>query len=332
MTRQEKPEILEQGDPAEDAKAFRRTLGQFATGVTAITTATPDGPVGVTANSFSSLSLDPPLVLWSIARTSRSFGAFSEAAHFAISILGENQIDVSQKLSSSSDDKFNGLEWSPGKGGSPVIAGALATVECATETVHDGGDHIILVGRVLRHQRFAGKPLLYAQGQYGVVDEHPAFRTSANAAAPVGDTGPALAEQPLTTLLYLAHHYSSAAFDQHRREENISLAQSRILSELRRRPHLSRTALIGRVYLTEEKVNEALERLAQRAHIETDAQGLVSLTESGHAVAASIRRRVTAYEAEQFAGIPEDKLAITRDVLIRFINGLAHPNETDHAA
>ncbi|WP_028035081.1 flavin reductase [Chelativorans sp. J32] len=325
------PELLEQGNPAEDPKKFRRTLGQFATGVTAITTATPEGPVGVTANSFSSLSLDPPLVLWSIARTSRSFEAFRNSSHFAVSILAENQIDVSQKLSSSSEDKFSDLEWNAGIGGSPIIAGALATIECVTETIHDGGDHIILVGRVLHHRRFAGKPLLYAQGQYGVVDEHPAFRAADSIVTPT-EHGQSLEEQPLTTLLYLAHHYSSAAFDRHRREENISLAQSRILSELKRHPRLSKQALTDRVYLTEEKVADALAQLSERSHVETDSAGLLSLTESGHALARSIRRRVAAYEAEQFAGIPVERLAITRDVLIRFIDGLANPNETDHAA
>ncbi|MDI6029144.1 flavin reductase [Corticibacterium sp. UT-5YL-CI-8] len=331
MSDQDHPALVEQGDPAEDPKSFRRTLGQFATGVTAVTTTTSAGPIGVTANSFSSLSLDPPLVLWSIARTSRSFEAFRQSSHFAVSILAEDQMAVSQTLSSSSEDKFGSLGWSKGVDGVPIITGALATVECATETLHDGGDHIILVGRVLRHRRFTGKPLLYAQGQYGVVDEHPAFRAASALSAPA-EHASSLSEQPLTTLLYLAHHYSSAAFDRHRREENISLAQSRILSQLKRQPRLSSRSLSNQIYLTQEKVDEALDRLTQHGEVTSDAEGLFSLTESGSALAQAIRRRVAAYEAEQFAGVPQEKLAVTRDVLIRFINGLTVPHQADNAA
>lgn len=323
--------LLEGGDPAEDPKAFRRTLGQFATGVTVIATERDGQPVGVTANSFSSLSLDPPLILWSIARTSRSFQAFSAASHFCVSILGENQIDVSQKLSSSREDKFGEVDWSAGIGGAPVIGGAIATLECSTDAVHDGGDHIILIGRVLRHCRYAGKALLYANGQYGVSDEHPATKaqTSDDAVPPSLHS---LRELPLTTLLYLAHHNSSAAFERHRREENISLTQSRILAALTRQEPLSRQAIVRQVYMTQLTVDDALGELMQRGCLQVEGEEQFRLSDAGRALASSIRTRLQQYEREQLAGISAERLDITRDVLARFIDGLASRMGEDDAA
>jgi flavin reductase (DIM6/NTAB) family NADH-FMN oxidoreductase RutF/DNA-binding MarR family transcriptional regulator len=322
---------IDVGEPSEDPKAFRRTLGQFATGVTVIATEQDGQPVGVTANSFSSLSLDPPLILWSIARTSRSFAAFSAASHFCVSILGEHQIDVSQKLSSAREDKFSGVSWQPGIGGSPMITGAIATLECSAFAVQDGGDHIILIGRVLRHKRHAGKALLYAQGQYGVVDEHPAFKAQASdATAP--QTVHSLRELPLTTLLYLAHHNSSAAFERHRREENISLIQSRILSALTRQSPMSRQAIIRQVYMTPQTVEDALGELLQRGCLVQTEDDQLNLSEAGQRLAGSIRMRLQEYEREQLAGIPPERLEIARDVLARFIDGLAEKTVADDAA
>jgi flavin reductase (DIM6/NTAB) family NADH-FMN oxidoreductase RutF/DNA-binding MarR family transcriptional regulator len=323
---------LDAGEPSEDPKAFRRTLGQFATGVTVIATEQDGRPVGVTANSFSSLSLEPPLVLWSIARTSRSFAAFSAASHFCISILEENQIDVSQKLSSSKDDKFSDVSWQPGIGGSPMITGAIATLECSTFEVQNGGDHIILIGRVLRHKRHAGKALLYAQGQYGVFDEHPAFKAQAGDAAAAPQTVRSLRELPLTTLLYLAHHHSSAAFERHRREEDISLTQSRILSALTRQSPMSRHAIIRQVYMTPQTVEDALGELLQRGCLTQAQDEQFSLSEAGQRLASSIQMRLQEYEREQLAGIPPERLETTRDVLARFIDGLAEKTVADDAA
>lgn len=315
------PLAIEAGDPRTDSKAFRRTLGQFATGVTVITTHSDGKPVGVTANSFSSLSLSPPLVVWSIARSSSNFQAFSRASHFAISILGEDQIEISQRFSRSGEDKFAGVSWRPGAGDAPLIDGAVATLECSAERSYDGGDHIILVGRVLHHARYDGAALLYAQGQYGIVDEHPAFKKQADVTAPVADNA-SIRDLPLTTQLYLAHHQSSLAFERHRREEGISLAQSRVLSALTREPWLSLQTIARRVYLTRQTVEDAVGELLLRGCLHADDTGKLGLTEKGVVLTQSIRRRLEQYEAEQFAGIPAEQLAVTRDVLTRFINGL----------
>jgi flavin reductase (DIM6/NTAB) family NADH-FMN oxidoreductase RutF/DNA-binding MarR family transcriptional regulator len=314
--------VIETGEPGEDLKAFRRTLGQFATGISVIATEQAGCPIGVTANSFNSLSLDPPLILWSIARTSRSFAAFNDASYFCVSILGEDQIDVSQKLSSSKEDKFSDVDWSAGIGGAPIITGAIATLECSTHAIHDGGDHIIVVGRVHRHTRYDGKVLLYAQGQYGVVDEHPALRSDTTRGPQAPSAGLPLRELPLTTLLYLGHHASSAAFERHRKEENISLTQSRILSALARQSPLSRQLIFRQVYMPPQTVDDALGELLQRDYLHLNSENRFSLSERGDLLARSVRRRLRDYEEEQFAGIPADKLETTREVLARFVEGL----------
>lgn len=149
-----------------DSRAFRDALGQFATGVTVVTIAGPEGPMGFTANSFSSLSLDPPLVLWSPAKSSSRFAAYAAAEHYAIHVLGQAQADWPARFGRGGAG-FDGLAWQANGEGVPVIPGALARFDCRREAAHDGGDHIIIVGRVLRLAVEDGEPLVFAKGRFG---------------------------------------------------------------------------------------------------------------------------------------------------------------------
>jgi flavin reductase (DIM6/NTAB) family NADH-FMN oxidoreductase RutF len=151
---------------AENARAFRTALGQFATGVAVITVATADGPMGFTANSFSSLSLDPALVLWSIARSSQRFAHYAGATHYAIHILGQSHSDLPTRFARGGAG-FAGLDWQANAEGVPVIPGTLARFDCQRHAAHDGGDHLIIVGRVLRLAHHNGAPLVFAQGKFG---------------------------------------------------------------------------------------------------------------------------------------------------------------------
>lgn len=139
----------------DTARAFRDALGAFATGVTVVTTDGHEGPVGITANSFSSLSLDPPLVLWSPARSSRRFPIFAEAPRFAIHVLAAGQEEVARHFTRQPDLPPEGL--------GPV----LARFDCARHAVHEGGDHAIGVGRVLRVWHAPGAPLVFHAGRFG---------------------------------------------------------------------------------------------------------------------------------------------------------------------
>jgi flavin reductase (DIM6/NTAB) family NADH-FMN oxidoreductase RutF len=152
-------------DPA-DARALRDALGRFATGVTLVTTLGPEGPVGFVANSFAAVSLDPPLVLWSPARASSRFAIFTGAEHFAIHVLEAGQRDWLARFTRGGAG-FSGLDHSVTTEGLPALSGALARFDCARHAVHDGGDHAIVVGRVLRVTVREGAPLVFSQGRYG---------------------------------------------------------------------------------------------------------------------------------------------------------------------
>jgi flavin reductase (DIM6/NTAB) family NADH-FMN oxidoreductase RutF len=149
-----------------DARAFRTALGRFATGITVITTPTLEGPMGFTANSFASVSLDPPLVLWSPAKASMRFPYFAAARHYAIHVLGAEQADLSQRFVRGGAG-FDGLAHEINAEGVPVIPTALARFDCEQAATHDGGDHLIVVGRVLRALFREGPPLIFSQGAYG---------------------------------------------------------------------------------------------------------------------------------------------------------------------
>ena len=157
-------QVIEPG-PAT-LRAFRDALGSFATGVCVVTTTSDRGPLGITANSFASVSLDPPLVLWSPARASRRFEAYATTRRYAIHILGDDQIDLCRRFSADGLN-FDGLDWFEGPDGVPLIDGCLARFDCERIAVHDGGDHVIVVGRVLSAFWREGRPLLFSAGAYG---------------------------------------------------------------------------------------------------------------------------------------------------------------------
>ena len=148
-----------------DPREFRGALGAFATGVTVVTTLSPAGPLGMTVNSFASVSLDPPLVLWSPARRSGRFEAFEAAAHFAIHVLATDQQALAQRFAGDGLD-FAGLDWAGGDGGTPLLPGCAARFECAHSAGHDGGDHLIVVGEVLRFEAWDRPPLVFHGGLY----------------------------------------------------------------------------------------------------------------------------------------------------------------------
>lgn len=152
-------------DPA-DSRPLRDALGRFATGVCVITALDEAGPIGMTANSFASLSLDPPLVMWSPARASRRFTSFVEANHFAIHVLAADQVELAHHFARNARD-FDRPGVAHNAQSVPTLNGVLARFDCAREAVHDAGDHAIVVGRVLAVCQRAAAPLVFAQGRMG---------------------------------------------------------------------------------------------------------------------------------------------------------------------
>jgi flavin reductase (DIM6/NTAB) family NADH-FMN oxidoreductase RutF len=150
-----------------DIRSFRSALGTFATGITVVTSVGTDGePLGFTANSFNSVSLDPPLVLFSLDRRAYSLRAFEQAGVFAINVLREDQESVSTAFARALSDKWDSVPFETWETGCPILTEALANFECETKSMYDGGDHVIFVGRVLALRTNEGRPLLYYRGAY----------------------------------------------------------------------------------------------------------------------------------------------------------------------
>ncbi len=149
-------------------RKFRDALGMFATGITVVTTCDKEGkPVGMTANSFASLSLDPPLLVWNAGDHSDYYEVFRDTDHFAVHVLHEGQKDISVRFSTKSEDKFAGLEWQEGEAGSPILDDYAVCFECTKEANYPGGDHLILVGRVVNFDDKGDLvPLIYHRGNY----------------------------------------------------------------------------------------------------------------------------------------------------------------------
>ncbi len=149
----------------DTARAYREALACFGTGVTVVTTMTERGPLAMTANSFASVSLDPPLVLWCPARASLRHDAFVAADRYAIHVMAEEQQDIAMHFARTGDD-FHGIDWTLADG-LPILSGCLARFECRRTAVHPGGDHSIVVGKVQSATFHTGKGLMFKHGAYG---------------------------------------------------------------------------------------------------------------------------------------------------------------------
>jgi flavin reductase (DIM6/NTAB) family NADH-FMN oxidoreductase RutF len=153
--------------PPIDSSELRSALAQFATGVSVVTTRATDGtPVGITANSFASVSLDPPLVLWSLARSASSFEAFRAARGFRVHVLAADQFEIAKRFATRGADKFAAGQWTHIPGGPPQLAGCVAWFECETRSQHDEGDHVIFVGRIGSLGAPGGTPLIFHDSRY----------------------------------------------------------------------------------------------------------------------------------------------------------------------
>lgn len=163
-------------DPAGAAaspRRFRDVLGRFASGVTVVTAIADGRPVGMTAQAFTAVSLDPPLVLFCPARTSRAWPLMQRSGGFCVNLLAHDQAELSEQMAARGTDKFDRVSWTPSRvTGSPKLAGVLGHVDCAVEAVHEAGDHFVVIGRVLDLDASdVPHALLYFQGRYGTTGE-----------------------------------------------------------------------------------------------------------------------------------------------------------------
>ncbi|WP_240201629.1 flavin reductase family protein [Pseudomonas sp. PDNC002] len=282
-----------------DPKQFRQALGAFTTGVTIVTTCGPDGlDYGLTANSFNSVSIDPPMVLWSINKDSSSASAFTQSSHFAVHILATDQEPLSNRFARSGTDKFVDLELQRGVKHVPLLDGCSARFQCKTAYQYEGGDHIILVGEVLAFDRFDKAPLVFQSGGYRrLVPPAPREEASVN-----------YGENWLGFLLGRAYYQLQLPIRQHLRAQGmlegdfellgfLTFSEGRLLDELRALVEFTGKALDeerleswlqegllclqeGRVMFTDKGRQLAIQWLAQAKSAEIRALEALSLDES----------------------------------------------------
>lgn len=298
-------------DPAADGRGFRNALGQFGTGVAVVTARSGAALTGMTINSFAAVSLDPPLVLWSIRRQSKRADAFVTAESFAVNILAESQSDLARAFASDKpgSDPFESARWVEGHGGSPLLEGTLARFECRRHEVHTAGDHQIILGAVERCSVLAGTPLLFVQGEFVTRQSLTADDADGGAADDPDATGDGLFARVVTAASYGLSH----RFDAYRARLGVSVAEGRILERLSRRPmtieELGRSA-----YLGTRAVEDTVAQLRD-AGLVTDAGSTVELTGRGDELRRELAASAQEFHRAVLAGIPDQDLRVARRVL-----------------
>ena len=263
-----------------DPRAFRRALGNFATGVTVVTAADACGrKVGVTANSFNSVSLDPPLVLWSIDKRSNSHEVFEQASHFAVNVLAADQIDLSNNFARPKDDRFAEIEYEPGEGGAPVFADCAARFHCENYQQVDGGDHWIMIGKVVRFDDFGRAPLLYHQGAYSMVLPHSQLAQGESVDQPVSDFQGRLRGN-LYYLMTQAVRSYQCDYQPRQLATGLRTSEARLLMVLERDAGLSPSELLREVAMPQREVDEAIGNLTRKGLV-SEVGGRVHLTGQG---------------------------------------------------
>ncbi len=300
----------------EERRAFRNALGAFATGVTIATTVDGAGnPVGVTASSFNSVSLDPPLVLWSLAKNSLSREAFCTSGHFAVHVLAASQEDLSNRFARSGEDKFAGVPWRAGHLGSPVLDEHAALFECRTRYQYEGGDHIIMVGEVTRHETCDVAPLLFHGGRYVERRARPA---TANARDVVGENGD-FSDDFLFYLISRAHFQTSRATRAHLAEHGVAMGEYLTMSILAMESPLTARDIISRLAHTGHAPDDAvLDNMVVRQFLAREGDGFV-LADAGRALVVETLAYGKAFEADLTEDFTPGELAETKRVLRRII-------------
>ncbi|MBV0934239.1 p-hydroxyphenylacetate 3-hydroxylase reductase component [Marinobacterium weihaiense] len=298
-----------------DPKAFRRALGNFATGITVITATTPSGEkTGVTANSFNSVSLDPALILWSIDKRSGSYQIFQQASHFAVNILAADQIDVSNHFARPSDDKFAGVDYQEGFGGAPLLNDTAACFQCEAYETVDGGDHWILIGKVVAFEDSGRAPLVYHQGSYSVVMPHSRFPAKRDDQPAAVEKLESRLNDNLYYLMTQAVRSYQADYSPQQLSTGLRTSEARMLMVLQQTPNLSLKDLLKEVNMPEIEVAEAAEILQRKGLVALE-NDCYAITEKGIEQADALWRIAEEEQQKMFSDFSEDELATFKKVL-----------------
>ncbi len=311
--------------PPTDPAHFRDCLSRFATGVTVIATRDGDGRhVGLTANSFNSLSLDPPLILWSLAGTASTLEVFKGRRYFSVSVLAVDQVDIARRFASRAPDRFAGVGLHEGIEGIPLIDGALAWFECERLTQLHHGDHWLFIGEVKRCAMDEGSPLVFRHGEFAVSDPMTRPTPAAEGVALAGSLEPGAEpfyEEYLPYLLARAGHRVAAGFDHQLRRHGLSLLSWRILAALAVREQWTVGELADVCLAKQPTISKMLDRLGSQGFLIRQADPadarrvLVSLTDSGRARIAPVLTDASAFNLSVLASYSPEVLTMTKDLL-----------------
>lgn len=338
--------------PPTDAGHMRQCLGRFATGVTIVATRGPDGRfVGLTANSFNSLSLDPPLILWSLASRAGSLDIFKGQRYFSISILSVDQVDIARRFASRVPDRFAGVPVHEGIDGIPLIDGALAWFECERRSQTEHGDHWLFVGEVKRCASADGSPLVFRHGEFAIAGSlrPPPDTGSVGAtgpvttpAAPPARTSPMApadrhepdglepGDQPfyeeyLPYLLSRAGHQVASGFHQQLRRHGLTMLEWRVLAALSSRSawtigELADVSLAKQPTISKLIDRLEVQRLVTRHGDPEDARRvLIRLTPTGRETLAPVLQDAAAFNLSLLADYPPEALSELKQLLRRLI-------------
>jgi 3-hydroxy-9,10-secoandrosta-1,3,5(10)-triene-9,17-dione monooxygenase reductase component len=304
-----------------DSRMFRSALGSFTTGVTIVTTVGEDGrDVGLTANSFNSVSLDPPMVLWSLAKESRSLQAFRASQCFAVHVLGADQEPLSRLFARRGADRFAGLAVERGVGGVPLLDGCAARFQCRTAFEYEGGDHLILVGEVVAFDHFDRQPLVFHEGGYAVT-----VKRSSDQASPELEPASNFSRDFLGYLLGVAHYQVSRRVRGELDRRGLSEEEYLVMGLLANVGDRSVAELDEAVRFTGRRLTPAVvSALARRGlamvDMPGDEQAPVQLTESGRNAVIELAVVAKAAEADAEEGLDYGERQLLKQLLRRLIS------------
>ncbi|MFV3091123.1 p-hydroxyphenylacetate 3-hydroxylase reductase component [Pseudomonas sp. GW6] len=304
--------MTDQQEARFDPRAFRRALGNFATGVTIMTAAVGGKRVGVTANSFNSVSLDPALILWSIDKRSTSYEVFSAASHFAVNILAADQIDLSNRFARPSDDKFASIEVEEGAGGAPLFADCAARFQCELHQQIDGGDHWILLGKVVAFDDLGRAPLLYHQGAYSSVLPHPRL-VKKSASVSKTDFQGRLGENLYYLMTQAVRSYQSD-YQPRQLATGLRTSEARLLMVLESDARLSMSELQTQVAMPAREIEESIGNLQRKGLVGGD-EGAYELTTEGLEQADVLWHIARAQQDKIFAGYSSEQIDLFKTML-----------------
>jgi flavin reductase (DIM6/NTAB) family NADH-FMN oxidoreductase RutF/DNA-binding MarR family transcriptional regulator len=301
-----------------DPREFRTALGQFATGVTVVTA--PDGEggyVGTTASSFNSVSVDPPLILWSIDNGARSLGAYENAEHFVVNILAADQVTLSNHFARQQEDKFADVDFDLNAQGVPALRECSAWFHCKTRYMYEGGDHTIIVGEVIRYDNNHRDGLLFHQGRYSISDAHPAAAKPAEEEIASGERS--FAENYLHYLVGRCFQQLMGKLDRMLEKRDITQAEYRVLASFSGLSGADTDTLAYYTILSPEQLQPVLRSLAHRGLICGDPQGY-TLTEAGQALLMPLMAVAKSNEADLLGAFSAEEAQRFKQMLKRAIS------------